>query len=401
MRFSTVSTIWAMLVGGAITSACTVAPDAAWDDCDPDPRYPTGKLCVDAGADAAADASDEDAGLGTPGSDPQSTSCQTGGGRCVPVPSGGEHAGLWSEVPIALWVGPAPKEGDPPLQCPGDTSSEKFRLYSDLVAPPAECEPCECGPSSGTCTDLPASIEVRAGVCGEAGAMSVPFDGPAGWDGSCTSTNALPAGADCGGEPCAQSILISALPGPTTEEPCSPVEPVPDFATKTEWKTAVLGCSANVDDDSCRSRDESCVADPGPEYLHCVFRAGEYTLEECPRNYRYAKYVGYPKDAVDDRGCEACACGPPEGSGCLASLRLYSNPGCSAQFEQSSISSNGEKCTDIHPPGRAIAAKSIEDMAYMPGECASTGGTPTGAAFRDVTGAVTFCCIWPFYIDIN
>ncbi|MDI1478591.1 hypothetical protein [Polyangium sp. y55x31] len=213
--------------------------------------------------------------------------------------------------------------------------------------------------------------------------------------------NALPAGADCGGEPCAQSVVVSPLPGPTTEEPCQLVKAAPDFTTKTEWKTAVLGCTANLDDDSCGSREKSCVADPGPEYLHCVHRGGEFTLEDCPLNYRYAWYVGYPKDVADDRACEACACGPVVGSGCVGSVRLYNDAACASEFEKGGLASGYEKCINIVAPGRALGAKAITDLAYVPGECLSSGGTPTGAATRNAIGAVTFCCLGPFYLDIN
>ncbi|WP_170319464.1 hypothetical protein [Polyangium spumosum] len=391
-------------VGFVVVGACSAPEEFGLVECNPDP-FAVYNRCVDpepdAGTDAADAGDDGDLGLDATASNEDPTSCQGGAGRCVPVPEGGEQqAGLWSKEPIALLVATTPKKGDPPLVCPPGMV-EQFRLHADLDAPPAECEPCECGPSSGTCTELPASIEVRAGTCAESGVMSVPFDGPAGWDGSCTSANALPAGADCGGEPCAQSVVVSALPGPTTEEPCQPVKATPDFTTKTEWKTAMLGCTANLDDDSCNSTKKSCVADPGLPYLQCVHREGTFSPEDCPMNYRFAWYVGSPEDVIDDRGCEDCACGPPEGGGCKASIRLYNDEACTSQFEQGGLASGYEKCINVVTPGRAIGAKAITDLEYVPGACASGGGTPRGLAAEDASRAVTFCCLYSLYIDIQ
>ena len=394
-----------LMTGGfVVAGACSAPEDFNWVRCNPDP-FDVVDGCkgqeADAGTDAADAGEDGDLGLDATASNDDSTSCNGGAGRCVPLPEGGEQqAGLWSKEPIALWVGPPPKAGDPPLVCPPGMV-EQFRLYKDLVAPPAECEPCECGPSSGTCTELPASIEVRAATCAENGGMSVPFDGPAGWDGSCTSTNALPAGADCGGEPCAQSVVVSALPGPTTEAPCQPVKAVPDFTTKTEWGNTLLGCTANVDDDSCKSTEKSCVADPGLPYLQCVYRGGASAPEDCPINYRFAWYVGSPKDVIDDRGCDECACGPPEGGGCKASIRLYDDATCASQFEQGGLASGYEKCINVVAPGRALGAKAITDLEFVPGACTTGGGLPSGLAAEDVERAVTFCCIGPFYLDLN
>ncbi|MRG95585.1 hypothetical protein [Polyangium spumosum] len=195
-------------------------------------------------------------------------------------------------------------------------------------------------------------------------------------------------------------MWASPLPGPTNEEGCSPKSEKPAFTKKTEWKLAGLACMNNTDDDACAPNDAGtryCASDPGPGWLQCVVREGADA--PCPDNYNWDRYEMYPEDAVfDDRDCEACACGPPEGSACAASVRLYEGPSCSSQSEQLGLLSPHDQCVPILPPGHAIAGKAITDLDYVPGTCSATGGAPKGEAKKDVTRAVTFCCLHPFYL---
>jgi hypothetical protein len=107
--------------------------------------------------------------------------------------------------------------------------------------------------------------------------------------------------------------------------------------------------------------------------------------------------VLYREKPIDHRGCGECQCGAPVGSGCLASLRFYDDAACGSQFATNPISSSDPQCVKIIPPGRAIGAKAITDLAYVPGSCSASGGEPTGAASPDPINAVTFCCLYPFY----
>ncbi|MDI1450782.1 hypothetical protein QHF85_42475 [Polyangium sp. 6x1] len=336
-------------------------------------------------ADAGADANAGDADMFNPGPTPQAGSTCTQ--ACVPVPSGG--AGYWSEVPVSVRFD---KADALPKFCPEGVPNEKFRLFDQLVAPPAECEACACEPSEGTCEGgPPQTIEIRAGTCAESAAVTLPFSGPAGWSGACTSAGALPAGASCGGELCAQSVLVSALPGPTSES-CAATSAAPAFTTKTEWKLGALACMANTNDDTCGQSaiKEYCVADPGPEFLYCVH--GKGVMEPCPDNYNFERHEMYPEEPIDDRGCEACECGAPAGSACAGSLRLYDDAACASQFEQASLGSTDDKCIDVFPVGRAIGAKAVTGVTYVPGTCSSSGGAPKGLASPNKISAITFCC---------
>ncbi|MDI1432826.1 hypothetical protein [Polyangium sorediatum] len=291
---------------------------------------------------------------------------------------------------MLLWVGPA---SDMPAFCPKEVPYEKYRRYSGLVAPPATCESCSCEKPEGTCSGLPASIEIRTNACEQSGGMSVPFDGPAGWDGSCTSEAALPAGAQCGGQPCAQYVGASALPGPI-EEGCAVTAETPAFTKERSWLLGGLACEVEELDGAC-PESRRCMQDLSLPWLQCVALTGEHT---CPGNYSYARFVMFDKEPVDDRGCNACTCGAPEDGLCVASLHVYEDPACALQSTevQVPLASTDTGCGKILPAGRAVGSKAITDLTYVPGTCSASGGEPIGEAREDMNTAVTFCCTYPF-----
>ncbi|TKD09148.1 hypothetical protein [Polyangium fumosum] len=358
-------------------------------ECDPNAIVVTPECIPDAGADA--DASDD-----APDAEIQAE-CT---GRCVPEPDD-ISAGDWPRTPLLLYVGP---KGQVPTSCPDTTPNDgvdkdvlfmKYRRFMHIDAPPATCQ-CTCPPSEGTCTELPETIEIRAGTCAENGAPALPFGGPVGWDGSCTSANALPAGADCGGEPCAQSVWSSPLPGPTSE--ACPVTTVPAAVATAPatWLTEGIACEAKELEGACDPSTYRCARDLPLPWLLCVSRSGEH---QCPGNYKYARFVMYGEEPLDERGCRACECGgEPEGSACLATLRLYSDATCGDEADKVGVSSFGDQCVNVHPPGRALGSKAITNLAYTPGTCSATGGEPTGNARGAPGEAVTFCCLEPFYL---
>lgn len=175
------------------------------------------------------------------------------GGHCLPVPTGRE-AGLWSEIPLSLWVGPAEQA---PKACPDDPNSGvpnlKFRLFDKLDAPSATCSPCTCGPSEGTCSDAPEKIDLRAGKCNQSGVATVPFSGPVNWNGSCSNDDVIAAGAKCptgSSTLCTQSVSSSALPLPANEA-CKAPANAPSATLETKWDIAGVACHANTTAQSC------------------------------------------------------------------------------------------------------------------------------------------------------
>ena len=165
--------------------SCTDPIKDSPDPC-PEPR-------PDAGA-AAADAAVED--------------CS---GQCVPRTELG-----WFE-PSLLWYGP-PGEQPP---CPDAAPFLGYQGHADLGQLALACPTCGCDPPDATCT-LPTDWAAHSAfTCDAAGAQTLPFAAPAGWDGACTTMNAIPAGQSCGGVPCVQSLSIPAPPLPPAHAPRS------------------------------------------------------------------------------------------------------------------------------------------------------------------------------------
>lgn len=355
---------------------------------------------TDAESDAESDASklkdDDGPGLDTSNWAPPNN-CNTG--RCIPDPIG-EDSGLWSTVPISLWIGPLDQVLKMKCEETVGVPKEVFRRYDQLVAPPATCSPCSCAASEGACSGVPNTLELRAGTCAQSGVATVPFDAPANWDGSCTNADAIAAGATCpaGSQTlCTQSVHSSALPAPANDA-CKPSVSAPSLDLQTSWEIGALGCTANTDPQTCGADTQKshCVNDPGSPWLQCTYRAGIH--EKCPENYQYARHVLYPKEPIDNRGCSTCSCGAPMGSACIGGLRLSTDGACSTEYVTLEVGSMGPNCYNFLVPGVAIGSKAIVNRTYLPGVCAVSGGNSIGAAVPDDTkdsGVVTFCCLAP------
>ncbi len=409
---------WTRILGWLVASAgiaapfafagCSDVPSTGWEVfCDSTPFAPNPDCIKQSAPDAGSDAdveSDAANAVENPGLDTSywvaPDACKTG--ICVPDPNG-SGAILWANVPISLWIGPVAQV---PAQCPDEpvygVPTEKFRGFDQLVAPPAACSPCSCEPSEGTCSGVPDTLELRAGTCAQNGTMTVPFDAPANWDGSCTNADTIAAGTKCpaGSQTlCTQSVHSSALPVPTNEA-CKPSASVPSFTLETSWEIGALACTGNTQPQSCgtTSLTTYCVNDPGPAWLQCTYRAGVH--EQCPDNYQYARYVFYPKEPIDNRGCSTCECGATTGSACVASLSLSTDGTCSTQNVNLQVGSTGAICYDFLVPGMAIGSKAIVNRTYLSGVCAANGGEAVGSAIADEENAVTFCCMQP-YVEID
>ena len=358
-----------------------------FETCIPDPLFPNDLCPADAGVDA------------TPDAGPQAA-CEAQGGECVEIPND-PAAGFWSDVPWPVWFGPA---ADMPKQCPF-VGGEQFKLYAGLTAPPAQCDPCECQKATGQCSGVPGEITIGAGMCGAAGAPSLPFDGPGEWEGSCTNANALPAGAQCppgSGVPCAQSIMFSALPPPVHEKcDVKPSQIIKVGGTKsTEWETAALACRSSLDTSLCGTGDQLCV--PKVQYPHrqCIWRTGKHAT--CPKPYDYElPRTMYPFQPKESRDCTACTCGAPQGGACGATLRLFDDAACLSEFYKQPVSSVSGDCDLIFPAGRAMGGKAVTDHAYIAGTCEAGGGEPIGEAVEDEENAVTFCCRESYIFDFD
>jgi hypothetical protein len=373
------SIVIASVIVASVVGACSAPLEYAPFDCDPNADFPP-EDCLKKFADAGTDADSGDDMI-------QRGTAPCFGGDCAQEPKG-EFAGNWEKVPVTLWVGP---DGPMPLACPESAPTEMFRLYDELVAPPAVCEACTCEASKGECNKPPSTIEVRAGMCGEVGVLSVPFSGPANWDGSCTNESGLAKGTLCGNEPCAQSVWASPLDAPTNDA-CATTKKIPSSTKEQSWKTRAIACQATTENNACGSKTSFCVAKPGPEWLSCVYQKGVHELKVCPNNYRDSVRTLYENAPLDDRSCTECSCGAPSGSACVGALRLYEDTACTTQFVEAPIGSMSENCTGVVPAGRAVGSKRVTGLTYFAGTCEAHGGDSVGNAVADAARAVTFCC---------
>jgi len=392
-NLSLVSFLIMSALGGVV--ACTGSQNGFYDACDIKIASLADPGCSDAGTDAESDADMDGASLkDDPGLQPSffppappANACK---GDCVPE-ADGPLAIDWPYEPLVVWFG-SKSELDTKT-CPVGTPYEKVRGFDKLVAPTAKCDACACLPD-GSCTGLPATIEIRSGTCGVNNVETTPFDGPPNWNGSCTSANAMVAGKLCNGVPCAQSISASTLPGPTNES-CAPTVEKPNATIdKHEWLEGALACHAQDLDGTCAVNPEHCVESLPDGWLHCLARTGKYDV--CPDNYNDEgpRWI-YQDNPIDDRGCSDCACGTPKDSICLGSFRLYSDSSCATEIYKYQIASTNPPCWDLFPPGLALGSKALVNLSYLPGTCAVTGGEPIGTAIPnddEKSGVVTFCC---------
>jgi hypothetical protein len=125
----------------------------------------------------------------------------------------------------------------------------------------------------------------------------------------------------------------------------------------------------------------------------CVVHDGDLPCPIYGDNSFTEPHVFY--DGTEDgRQCSDCACGPPLGSVCTATISIYKGGDdmCSgAVVAQHVVSSVEPVCMDIAPPGQALGSKSAGPTVYAPGKCEPTGGKSSGVATE--IGPTTFCCV--------
>ncbi|MDC3952538.1 hypothetical protein KEG38_01720 [Polyangium jinanense] len=301
-----------------------------------------------------------------------------GDAECVPF-----HPGK-SFGPVLVWIGP--NDGSAP-DCPDNAPVEQFVWFADLVIPPKQCGPCSCGPSDGTCS-LPETITAHAAPCTPPeGTAATPHDPPAAWDGTCAADNAIAAGLSCGpGTPCVQSVTV----GPLGKEDigCAVIDKTGATTTappKPSWSRMARVCEGSAFG-TCES-DEHCVPKPPADFRQCVYLTGEHA---CPAEGYVEASVVY-ESYKDERTCTACTCGAPEGSFCSSDVSIFADAACTTSPLIASAWSDGPRCHDVVPKGRALGAKTASLPVYHAGSCAAAGGNVVGEVA--LAGPHTLCCL--------
>lgn len=266
--------------------------------------------------------------------------------------------------------------------CPEWAPEEGMVAYADPQPDPYTCTECTCSPAG--CA-FPETIHASAAPCSQAESASLSFDPPSGWEGTCSAEGPVPAGLQCAGEPCVQSITIAA----PTVTPCEPGESTPVNKHPIAWGKKVRQCRVNVDEDGGGCPHGGwCAPTPAEGFQLCLFLHTDDPAYLCPSDYaeRHLVNVGPPED---HRGCEPCSCGDPDGA-CSALVSIHTNAACGALLGSFPVSSTTEEgCFDL-PPGSPLSSKSAVWAVDAPGTCTASGGTPSGAI--EPTGPVTLCC---------
>lgn len=288
------------------------------------------------------------------------------------------------EGPIWLWFGPV---AEAPACPPGPTGpvAPAWEGNRDLVYEP-RCETCTCEPSTGSCI-LPSALTASTVACNQSGGTSISFDAPMSWDGTCDSTNSIPAGA-------VSSLTIPPLT--VMDEGCAPsllhvprlIPPV----VPVSWKTLARACHGQGWL-PCGNPLGTCIppdALPPSGFRLCIAKSGD---ENCD-DPEWPEYQVFYKGFEDGRQCSECTCDPPTGSMCTARLSVYANTdnACSGPVVDGDIGLSSEKptCTDINPSGQPLGSKSATPPTYLSGTC--TPGENEGTGEAKAIKPETFCC---------
>ena len=264
--------------------------------------------------------------------------------------------------------------------CPEPTT-EGFKAYAEMKPiEPHVCGACSCSPAA--CT-LPEGIHTNAAPCPGDGSIAVPFgpDPAAGWEGVCSDEGALPAGLQCGGEPCAQSVFVPTVPIASCKPESGPAEPFPEPA----WGRMALQCKIEpLPGEGCESNDV-CAPPPPEGFALCLHVKGEHPT--CPAEYpaHMVFYLG----VKDERGCEDCQCSPQQGAECMALFEVFSDAVCGALAGAVIVTDQDDSCFDLDP-GTALASAEASMVVDVPGSCAQSGGAPFGGVLP--ADPLTLCC---------
>jgi hypothetical protein len=302
-----------------------------------------------------------------------------GAGGCSTLCADPNSLGNWAG-PDLLWIG----QGEDPV-CPPliSTLLKDDLLIGPMETGPLNCGGCTCGPPQVTC-DLSTPWEANADKCinVDAATPKVSFAAIDGWDGKCLSQNAIPAGTDCGGEPCVQSLTI---PRPKVAGGCEPITPA--WTKEITWSAVGKLCYGGGGFTGCDGK--LCLKGPAPGFLMCMSHDDD---EECNADWPL-KVLTY-RTVKDTRGCTPCTCDPPEGGDCSVTAAAYSTSACGTVLPPFPFpvktSDSKDPCFNL-PDGTALASKQMSVQTLSPGSCAPGGGESIGdVEFDDL---VTFCCI--------
>ena len=295
-------------------------------------------------------------------------------GVCAPL--GGASIG-WTKEPFLL---ARPESNALPINpCPGKAPALRFQGYATPDQTLA-CPSCSCAQPTGDCL-LPKMVTAGSSpACPSDSDAGVPFNPPGGWDGGCTTTDAI-VDVDCDGGTCVQSVTTGAM---ILTESCAPLPP--DVAQDVKWAAFAYTCEGEANG-TCALAGDVCVPKASDGFALCVLREGDDDFFMCPPGYpfRSVYYLG----AKDTRMCAPCTCEPPEGSNCSSLVSFYTDDACTEQIASVTATNTSSMCAEI-PPGSPLGSKQAGKPTYTPGSCKPMGGEEVGSV--QPNHPFTFCC---------
>ena len=302
------------------------------------------------------------AGTGTGGTSTGGTGGVEGGQGCADTCVPGVAPGFEGPFLVHEGVGTSP----PP--CDGAYGGEHAVWGVDPLNPPQAC-PCECMEAS---TPEPKAVVKRFfGLgCSDATCWEVT----AGMN-DCVALPAL----GCG--PTAPSYRVD-IAGMCAVD--GPVGPMP-----WTWGGVARVCSpASVVESACGNPEALCVPNVPAAGSVCIVREGEWP---CPQNGYTEQHVYYA-DAIDNRVCTPCACGPSV-SGGVGKLHGYTDTGCNAAISGPGVDVPFD-CQNILIGTAVSAVKFVSSATGTNPQCAPLE-LPNLLEGVEVQGPKTLCCLPP------
>jgi hypothetical protein len=314
----------------------------------------------------------------TTGTGGNGTLCMAQMGECVRYKTD-EFQGV-----AMYFIGPPEKA----LPCPESAPHPGTTHWGQLQnGDPLACPSCSC--SVAACA-LPEAMRASSAPCADPNAgQPTPFDAPIGWtEGVCTDENAIPAGAQCGGAFCVESLVIEA----PHVEPCVASADAEVGTAPLSWEIVAQECSIEpLSREDC-DNGEGCAPSPPPGFRLCLYRDGDVPELACPDPYTDQRFVVY-LGATDTRGCSPCECGDPEGVECIAEIAVFTDGACGVPFLPFPVpTTKPESCFDL-PEGTALGSKEGSFLVHTPGKCAPSESQPIGEVMG--TAPMTLCCKRP------
>lgn len=310
--------------------------------------------------------------------DPQDTSSDGGTtddptdestGEVEPMPCGSTclsaPGGEWS-APVRLAIGDTQ---DAAPGCEGAWGLAVDELYSELVAPPADCG-CSCGDAQDVTCSETMTMHRKANNANACAVAPILESYP------------ITPGCNAIGETDQDTRWDLAVPSPQGGS-CDPIAEV--LIEPAAFATRYTLCGESAPAQGECNGDQTCVADSDAPL--CVYAEGDLA---CPGDGFGVKHLVYTDELVDDRSCTECSCGNPVGTCVTAGVDIF-------DYDANCVPSLFNPPIDMPSAGCVVSDFAVYDVHYPESAVPEPQTTCTPSASNaqgDVSapGVMTLCC---------